>query len=227
MQGGVQLRVDGTLASFRRPGHALTGPVWWALAGPILLLRKPRPRVLLLGVGGGSVAHALRTLDESAEIVGVEHDPQVLRLARRHFGLDALRLEIVVEDALDYLTRERRRFDLVVEDLFIGPSRSVRKPPWLLGEGYRLIRDRVRAGGIVVSNTIHETPAVAEAMRPLGWPIVSLDVRGHWNSVVLSGRDLPPPRAIARAFRGCPLLERPARRLSFRRVSSPSVRGKG
>ena len=128
VKDGVQLRVDGTLASFQRPGHALTGTVWWALAGPVLLLPCRRRRVLLLGVGGGSVARALRALDDEAEIVGVEYDPQVLRAARRHFGLDALRLQLVVDDALDYLSRERRRFDLIVEDLFIGPSRSVRKP---------------------------------------------------------------------------------------------------
>ena len=122
----------------------------------------------------------------------------MLRLARRHFGLDALRLELVVDDALDYLTRERRRFDLIVEDLFVGPSRSVRKPQWLLGEGYRLIRKRLRRGGIVVSNTIHETSAVVRAMRPLGAPIVSFDVHGHWNRIVVSGRDLPQTREIAR-----------------------------
>jgi spermidine synthase len=218
VRDGVQLRVEGTLASFQRPGHALTGAVWWALAGPILLVPRRYRRVLLLGVGGGSVARALRALDSEAEIVGIEYDPEVLRLARRHFGLDELRLELVVDDALDYLTRERRSFDLIVEDLFIGPSRSVRKPPWLLGEGYRLIRRRIRERGIVVSNTIHETPAVVDAMRPLGAPIVSFDVRGHWNRIVASGRDLPPARDIARLFRDTPQLARPSRKLSFRVV---------
>jgi spermidine synthase len=212
------LRVDGTLASFRRPGHELTGVVWWTLAAPVLLIPRRRRRVLLLGVGGGSVARALRSLDPDAEIVGVEYDAQVLRLARRHFGLGTLRLELVVDDALDYLDRERRRFDLIVEDLFIGPSRSVRKPPWLLGEGYRLIRTRLRKDGIVVSNTIHETPAVIDAMRPLGAPIVSFDVHGHWNRIVASGRELPKTREIARLFRATPQLRRPARRLDFRLI---------
>ena len=81
-----------------------------------------------------------------------------------------------------------------------GPSRSVRKPDWLLGEGYRLIRRRLRPGGYVVSNTIHEMPAIVRAMRPFGGRIVSLDVRGHWNRVTVCGRDLPPPRALRRAL---------------------------
>jgi spermidine synthase len=220
VRDGLELRVEGTLASFHRPGRALTGVVWWALAAPVLLLpRTRRPRVLLLGLGGGSVGRALRVLAPEAEIVGVERDAEVLRLARRHFGLDRIGLELVVADALAYLKRERRRFDMIVEDLFVGPSRSVRKPEWLLGEGYRLIRARLRADGIVVSNTIHETMNVVRAMRPLGAPIVWFDVRSHWNRIVLSGRRLPPPREIGRRLRECPSLERPSRRFSIRLVA--------
>ena len=201
VRGGLELRIDGTQASVHRPGRALTGVVWWALASPILLLPPNRPRrVLLLGLAAGSVGRAVRALDPEAEIVGVELDREVLRLARRHFGLDRLRIELVVGDALEYLRRERRQFDLIVEDLFVGPSRTVRKPEWLLDEGYRLIRRRLRPGGYVVSNTIHETAAVVRAMRPFGDRIVSLDVRGHWNRVTVCGRDLPPPRALRRAL---------------------------
>jgi len=103
--------------------------------------------VLLLGLAAGSVGRAVRALDPDAEIVGVELDREVVRLARRHFGLDGLGIELVVGDALEFLRTERRRFDLIVEDLFVGPSRSVRKPEWLLGEGYPLIRRRLRRGG--------------------------------------------------------------------------------
>jgi spermidine synthase len=205
VRGGLELRIDGTLASVHRPGHALTGVVWWALASPVLLLPRNRPRrVLLLGLAAGSVGRAVRALDPDAEIVGVELDREVVRLARQHFDLDRLRVELVIGDALEYLRHEQRRFDLIVEDLFVGPSRSVHKPEWLLGEGYRLIRRRLRRGGYVVSNTIHEMPDVVRAMRPVGGRIVSLDVRGHWNRVTVCGRDLLPPRAVRRALAARP-----------------------
>jgi spermidine synthase len=142
------------------------------------------------------VARALRTLDPQTEIVGVELDGEVVRLARRHFDLDALGIEVIRADALDHLRRERRLFDLVVEDLFIGPSRSVRKPEGLLEEGYPLIRRRLRPGGYVATNTIHEMPAVVRALGSFQGPVVSLDVRGHWNRIVVCGRDLPPPTAL-------------------------------
>ncbi len=201
VRGGLELRIDGTQASVHRPGGSLTGVVWWALASPVLLLPRDRPRrVLLLGLAAGSVARAVRALDPEAEIVGVERDRDVLRAARRHFGLDRLRLELVAGDALEYLKRDRRRFDLIVEDLFVGPSRTVRKPEWLVGEGYRLIRRRLRPGGYVVSNTIHEMPSIVRAMRPFRGRIVSLDVRGYWNRLVVCGRDLPPPPALRSAL---------------------------
>jgi precorrin-6B methylase 2 len=171
--------------------------------------------VLLLGLGGGSVGRAVRALEPHARIVGVERDAEVLRLARDHLGLDRLGLELVAADALLYLRREHRRFDLIVEDLFLGPSRSVHKPDWLLGEGYRLVRKRLLPGGLVVSNTIHEMPAVVRAMRPLGGRVVSLDVRGHWNRIVVGGRWLPPAAAVRRGLGRHPRLARLLPRLAL------------
>jgi spermidine synthase len=215
---GLELRVDGTLASVHRPGRGVTGVVWWTLAAPLVLLnrRRPRRRVLLLGLGGGSVGRAVRALDPGAEIVGVENNADVLRLAREHLDLDRLGLELVVGDALEHLRRERRSFDLIVEDLFLGPSRSVRKPEWLLDEGYRLIGRRRRARGFVVSNTIHEMPGIVRAMRPHGGRVVSLDVRGHWNRIVVSGRDLPAPARLRKLLQGHPALAPILPRLAIR-----------
>jgi spermidine synthase len=191
--------VDGTLASLQSPGTGVTGVVWWALAAPVVLLRaRRRPRALLLGLGGGSVGRALRELAPNIEMVGVERDRAVVETARRDLGLDDLGLEVLTLDARDYLARERRRFDLVIEDLFVGPVRSVGKPDWLLDEGYPAIEKRLRPGGIVSANTIHEMPALARAVHRFRRPIVSLDVRGYWNRIVVCGRDLPPPREVRR-----------------------------
>lgn len=210
--------MDGTLASLHRPGGQVTGVVWWALAAPVILLPpRPRRRALVLGLGGGSVARALRLLAPEVEIVGIERDEVVVDAARRHLDLDSLDVELLVLDARDYLARERRRFDLIIEDLFVGPSRSVRKPEWLLDEAYPAIGSRLRPGGIVSANTIHEMPALVRALRPLARPIVSLDVRGYWNRVVVGGRDLPAPRALRRIMEHHPSLAPLVGQLALRR----------
>lgn len=224
-RGGLELRVDGTLASLHRPGRGLTGTVWWALAAPVTLLPTHRPpRVLVLGLGGGSVARALRVLSPRAEIVGVERDHEVLRAARRHFGLDGLGVELRATDAREYLDTETRRFDLIVEDLFVGKVRAVRKPDWLVPDGYQKIGRRLRRGGIVSTNSIHESPAIIEVMRAFGGRVVSLDVRGHWNRILLCGPDLPAPRRLRSELGRHPELAPMLGFVAVRSPRSPPVR---
>lgn len=215
----LELRVDGTQASVHKPGGSITGVVWWALAAPVALIERERPRVLVLGLAAGSVARALRALSPEAAITGVEYDAGVVQAARRHFGLDALGIDVVCADALDHLRSERGRYDLVVEDLFLGPVRSVHKPDWLVPIGYPLIGRRLREGGFVVSNTIHETAAIVGACRALGSPVVSMAVRGHWNQVLVSGRTLERAPALRRRFAGLPPLRPALRRLALRTVA--------
>jgi spermidine synthase len=216
-RGGLELRVDGTLASLHHTEATLSGIVWWTLAAPVLLLaRRRKRRVLLLGLGGGSVARAIRALDPDAHIVGVERDAHVLRLARRHFGMDGLGVEVVADDAFRYLRQERRRFDLVVEDLFVGSLRTVHKPKELLQTGYDLLRRRLRPEGIIVSNTIHETPAVARALRLAHQRLLSIGVQGYWNHILVCGRDVPDPREVRRLLHTHGAFERLLPRLSIR-----------
>jgi spermidine synthase len=212
---GLELRVDGTLASAL--GGSDARPVWAALAAPVLLLPEARRRrLLLLGMGGGVAARFLRRLAPGAEIVGVERNPEVARAAREHFGVEHLGVEVVVDDALHYLSRERRCFDLVVEDVFVGPSRSIRKPEWLPEPGLDLALRRLRPGGLLVCNTIHEGPQVARVLLRRERPLVAIAVRGYWNRVYVSGarsaRELRRAAGAHRDLRGL------VHRLSMRRL---------
>jgi len=68
-----ELYVDGTFASCWEPGRTTTGPVWDALALPLLgLPPRRRRRVLVLGLAGGSAARLVRALAPRAAITGVE-----------------------------------------------------------------------------------------------------------------------------------------------------------
>jgi spermidine synthase len=183
---GLELRIDGTVASLVHPGRAATGPVWDALAAPLLALRRPRPQILILGLAGGSVARVARALVPGAAIVGVDKDVDVVDLAVREFGLRDLGLEVVVDDALQYLRRERRRFDAVIEDLMVGTPRSVRKPDGLV-EGYDLVTRRVARGGVLVVNTIHETPQMARVLRRGRGTLVRIGVLGYYNAILARG----------------------------------------
>lgn len=80
-------------------------------------------RALLLGLGGGTVAALLARRCPDVEIVGVDHDPNVLAVARSGFGLDALpQLRVEQADAFAWIAeqsaREQEAFDLICLDLF-------------------------------------------------------------------------------------------------------------
>lgn len=196
----------------------LTGSVWDALAAPLCALPPARRReVLVLGLGGGSAARLVRALAPSARIVGVEWSAEVLRAARRHMALDALEIETVRADARDYLASSRRRFDAVIEDVFVGTARSVRKPAWLLEGGLAAAARRVRPGGLLVVNTIDETAAVAHALVRAGCrPRLELRIAGWDNRVLVASSRALDAGTLRQRVRQSPVLAPALRRLSVR-----------
>jgi SAM-dependent methyltransferase len=217
---GRALRVDGSFASWYAPGSPLTGSVWDALAAPLLWLPPARRRsVLILGLGGGSAARLLRAIAPRARLVGVERDRQVIRAARRWFDLDALALEVVESDALAYLRRARRRFDLVIEDVFVGRGRALRKPEGLTHPGLALAARRCAPGGLVVCNTLDESGAVARALAGLFPALLCVEIEDYDNRVLVAGPAGLCARGLRAAVTSHPILSRSAARLRFRRLS--------
>lgn len=219
---GRELRIDGTFASWWQPGRPVTGGVWDALAAPVLMLPPARRRrLLVLGLAGGSVARVLRSLAPQARIVGVERDREVLRTARRRFGLSALGVEVVVADARAWLARTRGRFDLIVEDLFVGRGRGVRKPEWLGGEALAGLARRLAPGGLLVSNALDEAPATATAFARLFPASLCLVVRAFDNRVLVGARSPFSASALRGALAREPLLAPTLPRLHVRTLTKP------
>jgi spermidine synthase len=216
-RGALSLRVDGTHASSYRPGHALTGSVWDALAAPLVWLPPGRRRsVLILGLGGGSAARLVRARAPRCRIVGVESSAEVLRAARSWFALESLGVEVVHGCALQFLRRNRARFDLVIEDVFVGAGRAVRKPDWLPDPGLAAAARRLHPGGLLVSNSIDETPEVSRSMRELLPSTLRIAVDGYDNTIVVGGPRPMSARSLRAATSAHPLLSQTLPRLTMR-----------
>ena len=214
---GRALVIDGTFASWWSRDGKATGSVWDALVAPLLALPAARRRsVLILGLGGGSAARLVRTIAPRAHVLGVEFDRDVIRAARRHFDLDALDVEVVCDDARAVLVRERRRFDLVIDDVFVGRGRNVRKPDWLPIPYLALAAKRVAAGGVLVSNSIDEAPAVRSAMRSLYAAPLVLSVRDYDNRIYAGSTRALDARALRAAVKADPTLASALAKLSVR-----------
>ena len=89
------------------------------------LLFKPQPRhVLMLGLGGGSLAKFVYHYRPQSRVTAVEVNPQVVAIARQYFLLppDDARLEVVVGDAAEYVRLPRVNADVVVVDGYDAES---------------------------------------------------------------------------------------------------------
>jgi spermidine synthase len=215
--GSRSLVVDETFASFYRPGEVATRCVWDAIAAPILWLApRRRRRILILGLGGGSVARLVRALAPEAEIVGVELDREVVRLARAHLDLDEIGMRIEIADALRWLESDRTRYDAIFEDVFVGAGDDVHKPAWLPEPGHRLAAARLASGGVLVSNTLDEHLRVARAMRELRPALVSIETVDYDNRVLVAGAVGLAGRALRARVAADPILAASLPLLSFR-----------
>jgi spermidine synthase len=213
---GVELRVDGTLASLVRPGQASTGPVWDAIAAPLLALPRRRlRRLLVLGFGGGSVARIARSLAPDVHIVGVELDREVIRVGERELGLKELRAEIVIDDALAFVRRERRTFDAIIDDVFEGGPKTLRKPAALI-EDYALVRRRLAPGGVLIANTIDETSRVARALAEGPGTLVKIALREWWNYILAVGPETLRPPVLRSRLAAEPMFAASREQLSVR-----------
>ena len=220
LRGGRRtLRIDGSFASSWEPGRATTGSVWDGIAAGLLALPPARRKsVLLLGLGGGSAARVVRAVAPRARIVGVEIDPSVVRAARRWFDLDTLGIEVVVDDAARYLAGTRRRFDAVLEDVFMGDRRRLRKPPGFPLPALDHVKRVLRPGGIAVCNTLDESSAVRVALAARFRHLARVAIDDYDNQIFVASDGPLSAAALRDAVAADPVLAPSLRALSFRRV---------
>jgi len=154
------LRFGAATDAFNQSCQLLGKPTHLALdytraMAALLLLWQPAPkRVLLIGVGGGSLPKALAVVRPELEIDAVDIDEAVLRIAERFFGLAAgPRLRLHAADGRAFVAEARargERFDAVLLDAFDADGIA----PALFSEEFlRDVRGLLAPGGVFLANT--------------------------------------------------------------------------
>ena len=73
--------------------------------------------ILILGLGGGTLAKLLRKKYPSAKITGVEIDPIMIELGKKYLRLDDFNVDIKIQDADSF---KLKGYDLVIIDTYLG-----------------------------------------------------------------------------------------------------------
>lgn len=176
-RGRPAVLADGVVQSVAP--SAAAGGYWEAM----LPDHRPR-RALLLGVGGGTLAHLLVGRFGPLPIVGVDDDPRMLSLARAVFGPLPPGVDLVLADAFTFVARCAGRFDYVAVDLFHGgrPARGVTGQPFL-----RALREALMPGGHVVFNLFRDAHT-ARRLRRIARRLTVTRVEHVRDNVVVHAR---------------------------------------
>jgi spermidine synthase len=107
-------------------------------------------RILVLGLGGGTLPFLFHKIFQNAQVDVVEIDPEVLAVASEFCGfVENERLRVYVEDARDFIERHEGCYDVIVLDCFGAES----IPQHLLTtEFLKEVHKSLAPGGIAVAN---------------------------------------------------------------------------
>ncbi|MGH8682882.1 MAG: fused MFS/spermidine synthase [Burkholderiales bacterium] len=198
-RSSVEVSESGGVRLLHLGGHAIQSAI--RLSAPdrlelaytrammAFLLFAPAPReLLMIGLGGGSIARFAHGRLPRTRVTVVEINPEVIAAARSFFGLppDADRVKVLVADGAAYVPLRPAAYDVLLLDAF-EDGRSVRA--LATQEFYDACRGALRPGGILVVNFIADEPRfgtyLARIERAFGGKVLCLPAEDRVNMIVL------------------------------------------
>lgn len=155
----------------KRPREFALNYTHMVMGGLLFTTATAPKRILVVGLGGGTIPTALREVLPEAEIDTVEIDPAVTRVARRYFGFkDDAKMKVYETDGRTFVKRairDGRKYDAILLDAFDHEY----IPEHLLTREFLLeVKSLLAPGGVLVGNTFsssrlydHESTTYASA----------------------------------------------------------------
>ncbi|MBI4189196.1 MAG: fused MFS/spermidine synthase [Betaproteobacteria bacterium] len=163
----------------------------------LALCEEPR-RILVVGLGGGTLPMFLHKHYPHAAIDAVDIDPDVVHVAKQFFGFrEDDRMRAHVDDGRQFIEKLRRPYDVIFLDAYGSDS----LPPHLTTQEFlRAVRRAVKPGGAVVSNIWGRGSnplydSMVRTYQEVFDELFILDVRGAGNMILLA---LPRKQPLSR-----------------------------
>ncbi len=145
--------------------------------------------LLEIGFGGGRTAWYLHRHMPQTKITSVELDPEVVVLAKKHFGIrDEPNFEVVNKDGRLYLKGNTQRYDAILVDAYRGTFVPFHL---LTREFYALVKEHLAPGGAVAQNIEPSTMLFDAAIATLKSVFANVDLYEAGGNIVAIAYDGP------------------------------------
>lgn len=205
------LIVDWGAFSFYTPGEFRTGQYYdYLLLAPLMRAEPPTRwlrRVLVIGLGAGTIAKQITQAYGPVEIDGVEIDPAIISLGRKYFDMDEPNLRVHATDGRAFLASAQEPYDWVIVDAYQGsdiPSHLITQ------EFFQQVKAHLSPGGVLSINVAWWEPKEEELIRRMttsvgtAFPSVFAitGISQQSGAVMLAGsQPVTPKELLARAGR--------------------------
>ncbi|MBF0294273.1 MAG: fused MFS/spermidine synthase [Magnetococcales bacterium] len=166
-ENGLRCMKFGTHDNGRQSCMTIANPDQLVFNLPKMLLAalylKPNPaRILVIGLGGGTVVDVLQKLLPGIRIDAVELDPAVIRVAKKYFSFEpAPGTNLYAEDGrvfVKHLLKKQQKYDMIMLDAFdhISVPEHMTTREFLLELANLLEPDGVLAANTFSSGMLHD-----------------------------------------------------------------------
>jgi predicted membrane-bound spermidine synthase len=181
-------------------------------------------KILMLGLGGGSISTYLGRFMPEAAITTVEIDPGVITAAKTYFGLrESERMRYRAGDGRVFLNRNSELYDLILLDAYRGGYVPFHL---LTREFYSLAKQRLAPGGAAAFNVHDGSKLYASTVKTLAEVFPGLDLYPTGVGEVIAVATNAPPAKDTLEGRAVALQERhgfrfPLPQILQRRMDNP------
>jgi spermidine synthase len=183
-------------------------------------------KILMLGLGGGSISTYLGRFMPEAAITTVEIDPGVITAAKTYFGLrETERMRYRAGDGRVFLSRNDELYDLILLDAYRGGYVPFHL---LTREFYTLVKQRLTPGGAAAFNVHDGSKLYASTVKTLGEVFAALDLYPSGVGEVIAVASASPLDSRTLERRAATLQERhgfrfPLPQILRRRLEQPRL----
>lgn len=200
----AEFRCAGAIHAWFHKKRFLTGLAWDLIAAAALLRPAGKPKsILMLGVAGGTSLRTLRHLLPEVSLTGIDLDAELIDLARGEMALDDAQAEIIIADAYAWMKANKRKFDVIIDDLYLAGDEDVFRADACDESWLGLVRRSLAPGGILGLNLVigpghRAKQSATRANLAKYFPAIrSLRTEDSMNEVLVAGENVASAGQLA------------------------------